>query len=481
MTQARSKTNLNAVLAIAGGMFLLARLARRHSPARGRRHPEAGKTGLNPTQHKVVVVGAGFGGLQASLRFARCAGIDLTLIDAHNHHLFQPLLYQVATAALSPSDIASPVRGIIPASSHARVIMATVTGVNIESRHVVCDVGAIPYDDLIIATGSRPSYFRHPDWAQAAHSLKTLDDALDVRTRILGAFERASTAGNLDERARQLTFVLVGGGPTGVEMAGSIAELVRDTLPRDYGTAASEARIILIEAGPRVLNGFPPDLSRNAAQALASLGVEIRTGSRVTGIDRARVSLHNESIPAATVLWTAGTEATPVAEWLGVKPGHGGRVPVDANLSVADHPEIRVIGDAALVTGQDGKPLPGLAPVAKQQGRYVSRIIIGRLAGRRLSPFRYRDYGNLATIGRNRAVAEFGRVHLTGTPAWLAWAAAHIFFLISYRNRVMVTAQWAFTYATRRRGGQLITGRSSEGSATMALLPGHPPPVAKPG
>jgi NADH dehydrogenase len=460
----QSRPMLATVAALGGGLVLLA-LARRSE-----RRPRLADRQGTRRRHRVVVVGAGFGGLNAALRLARRPDIDLTLIDAHNHHLFQPLLYQVATAALSPADIASPVRGILPASAHTHVLMATVTGVDTEARHVLCDGDVMPYDELIIATGSRPSYFGHDAWAKAAPGLKTLGDALALREQILAAFERAAEARNDEERARLLTFVLIGGGPTGVEMAGSIAELARGTLARDYDIHGVRARIMLVEAGPRILTGFTPDLSDNAAAALAALGVEVRTGTRVTGIEPGLVELHDGTVPAGTVIWTAGTEATPVADWLGVKPGPGGRVPVGPDLSVPGHQGVFVIGDAALALGADGEALPGLAPVAKQQGRYVARGILRRQRGRsKPGPFAYRDYGTLATIGRHEAVAEFGPVHLTGYPAWLMWAVAHIFFLIGFRNRVMVSAQWAFAYVTNERGGRLIIGRA------------HQPPVVKPG
>ena len=432
----------------------------------GRR--QAGRDANRP-RHRVVIVGAGFGGLNAALRLAGRREVDLTLIDAHNHHLFQPMLYQVATAALSPADIASSIRGIIPASAHARVLMATVSGVDTAARHVLCDGEAVPYDELIIATGSRPSYFGHDAWSAAAPGLKTLGDALAMRGQILASFERAAETHDHAERGRLLTFVLIGGGPTGVEMAGSIAELARDTLARDYDIRDMPARIVLVEAGARILPAFPPDLSASAFAALRELGVEVRAGTRVTQLEPGMVHLHDGMVPAATVIWTAGTEATPVADWLGVKPGHGGRVEVGAELGVPGRPGVFVIGDAALAQGKDGKPLPGLAPVAKQQGQYVGRGILRRLRGRGQRPFTYRDYGTLATIGRNKAVAEFGPIHLTGFPAWLLWAAAHIFFLIGFRNRVMVGAQWAFAYITRERPGRLLIGSADQ------------PPVAKPG
>lgn len=472
---ARSNAVPGVVAALLGGTALLLLAQPKRVPAsasvRRRRSPPA-----RPLC-RVAVVGAGFGGLHAALGLAGKPGVDLTVIDAHNHHLFQPLLYQVATAALSSSDIASPLRGIIQASDRVRVLMETVTGIDTLSRHVTWDGGSVPYDELIIATGSEPSYFGHEDWARAAPGLKTLDDALRLRRRILLAFEQASVA-DAEARRRLLTFVLIGGGPTGVEMAGSIAELARDLLAHDYDMGGAKARIVLVEAGKRVLPEFTPDLSENAAEALGKLGVEIRAGTRVTGIADGQVHLHDETLAAGTVIWTAGTAATPVADWLGVKPAHGGRVPVNAGLSLMDHPDIHVIGDVALAKNADGKPFPGLAPVAKQQGHYVARAILRRLRGGRREPaaFSYRDYGTLATIGRGRAVAEFGRVHLTGEIAWAVWAVAHIFFLIGFRNRFMVSAQWAFAYATRQRTNRVIVD-----SAAAKPLLGHQPPVAKPG
>ena len=453
-----------ALVALAGGAGLL--LASRKAVPRRR---AAGRC-------RVVVVGAGFGGLNAALPLVRRRGIELTLLDAQSHHLFQPLLYQVATAALTPGDIAEPVASIIPEGPRVQVLQGTVTGVDTGARIVEWSGGRLPYDQLVIATGSKPSYFGHGEWAQSAPGLKTLDDALNLRRRILRAFERAAAATDA-ERERLLTFVLIGGGPTGVEMAGAIAELAHDTLPHDYGIPGSEAKIIVVDAGERVLAEFTPDLSQDAADALGALGVQIRTGTKVTGIEAGTVRLHDGTIEAGTVIWTAGTEATPVAKWLGLTPSHGGRVAVGADLTVARHPEVHVIGDAALAKDLHGHPYPGLAPVAKQQGAYVARAILRRLRGGPApAAFSYRDYGTLATIGRGRAVAELGPVHLSGWPAWVVWAGAHIFFLIGFRNRVMVAGQWAFAYATRQR----IRGAVLDGQAAPAL-PGRQPPVAKPG
>jgi len=457
MTHSAARPLLFALAGAVATGLLASRGARqaRPRPARSRARRSRGPA------CRVVVVGAGFGGLAAASRLAGRPGIHLTLIDVHNHHLFQPLLYQVATAALSPGDIASSLRSMFPESPSMKVLMDRVTGVDTGARHVLCGGQAVPYDQLIIATGSQPSYFGHAGWAELAPSLKTLDDALGLRQQILDVFEQASAASPAD-RGRLLTFVLTGGGPTGVEMAGSIAELASDVLARDFNLLGTQARIMLVEAGPRVLSAFTPDLSDYAAAALRGMGVEIRTGTSVTEIEPGMVHLGDQAVAAATVIWTAGTEATPVAKWLGVAPAHGGRVAVGPDLSIPGHPEVAVIGDAALALGSDGKPLPGLAPVAKQQGSFMARTILRRLHGRRApGAFKYRDYGTLATIGRNKAVAEFGSVHVTGFPAWITWAVAHIFFLIGFRNRVMVSAQWAFAYLTHERGERLLIGRKA--------------------
>ena len=454
MARRAATPDLLPLAGLALGMVLASRLDER-------RRDSAAALSAGP-KRRVVVLGAGFGGLNAAVRLARSPGVDLTVIDSQNHHLFQPLLYQVATAALSPADIASPVRDVIPALHNTRVMMADVTGIDTAARQIVCAGQRVPYDDLVIATGSQPSYFGNQSWEQHAPGLKTLHDALDLRGRIMLAFEKACIADSEAERTRLLTFVLIGAGPTGVEMAGSIAELTREMLLLDHELKQAAPRIILVEAGPSVLTEFPPDLSANASAALERLGVDIRTGKKVTSIEQGIVRLEDDSIPAGTIIWAAGTTATPVAEWLGVKPGKGGRVPVGPGLEVPGHPEIHVIGDAALALDGEGKPLPALAPVAKQQGAYVAQIIERQLKRRPApGPFHYRDYGTMATIGRAKAIAEFGPVHLTGWPAWSLWAVAHIFFLIGFRNRLMVSAQWAFAFATDKRPGRLIAWNST--------------------
>ena len=447
---------------LAGGAALL--LDGRRAAAR------RAATGL-PGQ-RVVIVGAGFGGLAAASGLGGVPGVRVTLLDQRNHHLFQPLLYQVATAALSPDDIASPVRAILAGKGNVEVLMERVTGLDVRAREVVCGERRVPYDTLVLATGSQASYFGHEDWREAAPGLKDLDDALELRRRILGAFEAAAVESDPAARGRWLTFALIGGGATGVEMAGSIAELAQELLSHEFRGLAlpwpdRTARVVLIEAGPHLLPGFAPALADRARADLEALGVEVRLGTRVTGVEPNLIHLSNggeHALPAGTVVWTAGVAATPVAEWLGVEPQRGGRVAVGPDLQVPGYDGVHVIGDAALAMGRDGKPLPGLAPVAKQEGAYIARTIArmvvqsARGRGRsRKRPFVYRDWGELATIGRNKAVAQFGQVELTGFTAWITWAVAHIFFLIGFRNRVLVSVQWLFSYATHRRSGRVIT------------------------
>src|SRR6516165_9665161 len=421
-----------------------------------------------PRRRRGVIIGAGFGGLSAAKQLAQ-APFDVTVIDRHNYHLFQPLLYQVATAALSPGDIASPIRGILHRQKNANVILANVSGVDTARSEVVAEGRRIRYDYLVVATGAEHAYFGH-DWSPYAPGLKTIDDATYLRRRILLAFERAETEPDSDERRRLLNFVVVGGGPTGVEMAGAIAELAKRALAADFRSIDPRcARIILIEAGPRLLAPFSPTLSEAARRSLEQLGVEVRLDASVTDCDCSGVSLGNERLQTRTIVWAAGVKASPVAEWLGAESDRAGRVKVKADLSVPGHPDIFVIGDAAAATGLDGRPLPGVAPVAKQQGWYVATLLTAHAKGRTLPAFRYRDVGSMATIGRKRAVAQIGAFNASGLVAWLLWSLAHIYFLIGFRNRLAVAMNWCWNYVTFQRGTRLITGIS--GSRIEDVMP----------
>jgi len=407
-----------------------------------------------------VIVGAGFGGLMAARGLAR-APVDVLVIDRHNYHLFQPLLYQVATAALSPADIAEPIRAVLRRQRNATVLLDEVIGVDPAARAVKTRRGTRqPYDWLILATGSRYTYFGHADWPSRAPGLKSLDDATLIRRRVLLAFEEAETASEPALRQRLLTFVLVGAGPTGVEMAGALAELAHATLSRDFRNINPEtARIILVEAGRRALAGFPEKLSAFAVRSLERMGVEVLLDTPIEAIDDRGVTAKSGRIEAANVIWCAGVEASPVARWLDMPATRGGRMQLAPDLSVPGHPEIFVIGDAAFVTGPGGEPLPGLAPVAKQQGTYVGELIARRVRGDPVPPpFRYRDEGALATIGRHSAIADFGWVRLTGFVAWVIWGIVHIFFLIGFRNRASVFLNWVWAWVTYGRGARLITG-----------------------
>jgi NADH dehydrogenase len=420
------------------------------------------------TSPRVVIIGAGFGGLSAAKQLAR-APFNVTIVDRHNYHLFQPLLYQVATAGLSPGDIASPIRGILHRQRNANVILAKVSGIDMARREVLAEGRRIPYDYLVLATGAEHAYFGH-NWSSYAPGLKTIDDATYLRRRILLAFERAETEPDPDEQRRLLNFVVVGGGPTGVEMAGAIAELAKRALAADFRSIDPRcARIILIEAGPRLLAPFSPALSEAARRSLEQLGVEVRFNARVTDCDFSGVSLSNERLQTRTIVWAAGVKASPVAEWIGAASDHAGRVKVNTDLSVPGYPNIFVIGDAAAATGSNGKLLPGVAPVAKQQGRYVASLLTARAEGRTLSAFRYRNLGSMATIGRKRAVAEIGAFKASGLVAWLLWSFAHIYFLIGFRNRLAVAMNWCWNYVTFQRGTRLITGIS--GSRIEDVMP----------
>jgi NADH dehydrogenase len=419
----------------------------------------------SPQRAQIVIIGAGFGGLMAATRLGR-VDADVTVIDQHNHHLFQPLLYQVATAALSPADIAAPIRAILGRQRNTRVMLGAVTGIDAAQRAVLVGQRRVSYDYLVIATGARDAYFGHDEWAATTLSLKDIEEARTMRQRILLAFERAEDIEDEVERRRLMTFVIIGGGPTGVELAGALAELSRATLARDFRRIDPTAtRIILVEAGPRVLSSFPARLSDVTARALSRLGIELRFGTAVTHCDIDGVMLDTERIESRTVIWAAGVRASPAAEWLALETAGDGRVPVGVDLTVARHPEIFVIGDTAKVEGPDGQPLPGIATAAKQQGKYVARAITARLAGRTPPPFRYRNLGNLATIGRREAVADFGWLRLSGRLGWLLWSAAHIYFLIGFRNRVVVAAEWLWSYLTYQRGARLIMDFTAPSSA----------------
>jgi NADH dehydrogenase len=407
---------------------------------------------------RIVVVGAGFAGLAVVKGLAE-APADVLVIDRQNHHLFQPLLYQVATAALSPADIASPIRQVLALQTNARVVLAEVSGVDLNRRAVVVGGRPIPFDKLIISTGARHAYFGHDEWEAHAPGLKRIDDAIVLRSRILLALEKAETEEDDEERRRLLTFVIVGAGPTGVEMAGAIADLTPNALAAEFRTINSgKARIVLIEAGPRVLPSFSPSSSSAAARALEKLGVEVRLDCSVTSCDADGVIAGGERIEARTMVWAAGVMASKAGAWLDAKTDRAGRVFVGADLTIPCDPDVYVIGDAANVMGPEGRPLPGTAPVAKQQGAYVAARILAELQGKTTTPFRYRDFGSLATIGRNTAVVEFGRLRLTGFLAWILWCVAHVYFLIGFRNRFSVALNWVWSYLTSQRGARLITG-----------------------
>jgi len=413
---------------------------------------------------RVVIVGAGFGGLECAKALRR-AQADVTVVDRENHHCFQPLLYQVATAALSPADIAWPIRHILRPQRNATVLMEDVRGVSPEKKYVLTQYGQIPYDYLVIATGSTHSYFGHDEWSRYAPGLKRIEDATRIRRSILIAFERAEVMKDEDQRRRLLTFVIVGGGATGVEMAGAIADVARQTLAADFRRIdPRSARIILIEAGPRLLPTFPPGLSDYALKTLTRMGVEVRTETLVTKCEVDGVDLKDGRIDADTVIWAAGVTASPAMRWLNAEADRAGRVKVNSDLSLPGHPEIFVVGDTASVTDKNGHPVPGIAPAAKQMGTYVGKLISARIAGREWNkPFKYMHLGDLATIGRRAAVVKFGPLELTGFIGWVFWSVAHIYFLIGLRNRFVVAFNWFWDYLTFQRGARLITDPPNDG------------------
>jgi NADH dehydrogenase len=402
--------------------------------------------------------------------------IDVTLIDRRNFHLFQPLLYQVATGALSPGEIASPLRYVLNRQKRTEVLLGEVTDIDIDEKSVILgDHSRIPYDTVIFATGSTHSYFGHAEWESLAPGLKTVEDATEIRSRVLLAFERAEKENDAAERRAQLTFVIVGGGPTGVELAGAIAEISRDTLRKDFRSInPADATIFLVEGAERLLPPYPPKLSKAAERSLARLGVKTRTGAKVTQIDAGGVTVRtgdkDDKISARTVLWAAGVRASPLgavlAKRTGVHLDSAGRVPVEPDLSIAGHPEILVIGDLAAFI-QDGKQLPGVAPTAIQQGRYAAKLIRNRIRNEKTKPFRYFDKGSLATIGRNSAVAQIGPLQFSGVLAWLAWLFVHLLYIVEFENRLLIVLQWAYDYFTYNRGARLITGRERD----VSVLP----------
>ena len=411
-----------------------------------------------PANTHVVILGGGFAGLYAA-KALRSDSVRVTVVDRRNHHLFQPMLYQVATAALSPGDIASPIRSILRGQTNAEVALGEARSVDTAGRRVVLDRSSMNYDYLIVATGARHSYFGHEEWEILAPGLKSIEDALEIRRRILLAFEGAERESDPDQRKTLLTFVVVGGGPTGVEVAGALAEIRRYALRRDFRHIDSRAAtVLLLEGSTRLLSSYPESLSRAAMRALRRLGVEVRTDAFVDGITQDGVSVGGIHIPTKTVVWAAGNLASPLLRSLGTPLDPQGRVMVGEDCTIPAHPEVFVLGDAACFDHQEGGPLPGLSPVAIQMGRYAANTIRRDLRGQARRPFRYRDKGQLAVIGRGRAVADIGRLHFSGFTAWLAWIFVHIFFLIGFRNRIIVLMEWAWSYLTFQRGARLITG-----------------------
>ena len=415
------------------------------------------------TPPRVVIVGAGFGGLAAARALARTSA-KVTVIDRRNYHLFQPLLYQVATAALSPADIAWPIRSLLSRQKNAAVQMGKVVGIDRDRREVILENRRVGFDYLVLATGARHSYFGMDEWETTAPGLKKIADATHIRERVLLAFERAEVTADPAERQRLLAFVVVGGGPTGVEMAGAVAELANHALAADFRAIdPMDTRVILVEGGARVLAQFEPELSAKARAQLERLRVEVRLGAPVQHCDADGVAVGDDRIAARTVIWAAGVIASPAAKWLGAKHDRAGRILVTPELSVPDWPNVFAIGDTVALTAPDARPVPGIAPAAKQMGAYVGRAIDARIRGNtHPPPFRYRHQGDLATIGRKAAVADLGWIRLSGFPAWVLWAVAHVWFLIGWRNRLVVALNWMWNYVTFERGARLIAGASEE-------------------
>ncbi len=415
---------------------------------------------------QIVIVGGGFGGLKAAEALARLP-VDITLVDRKNHHTFQPLLYQVATAGLSPAEIAAPIRAILARYKNVEVLLGEVTGFDLDRRRVLLRGYELNYDYLVVAAGATHAYFGHDDWEPLAPGLKTIEDALEMRRRILLAYELAEREAALTGSHRPLNFVVVGAGPTGVELAGTLTEIARKSLADNFRNIdPAKTRVLLVEAGPSILSAYPEDLRRSAVEQLEHLGVEVRTNSAVSDVRSGQVRIGEDVLPAEVVLWAAGVAASPLGRALGAPVDRNGRVLVEPDLSIPGHREVFVIGDLATLKDERGKPLPGVAPVAMQQGKFVGRQIAGDLSGRVREKFHYFDKGSLATIGRAAAIAQFGKIHLSGFIAWLSWLFIHIMFLIGFRNRILVMIQWAWSYLTFERSARLITDEMREGPVT---------------
>ncbi len=418
---------------------------------------------------KVVIVGGGFAGLNAAKALGKTKSVEVTLIDRQNHHLFQPLLYQVATAGLSPADIASPIRHILSGYKNVNVLLGEVSNVDLANQRIESNIGAIEYDYLLLACGAKHSYFGNDAWEPFAPGLKTIEHATEIRRRILTAFEIAERSDDPEIRRQQLTFVVIGGGPTGVEMAGAIGEMSRFTLAKDFRRInAKSSRVILRERGPRILASFDPSLSDRATRDLEKLGVQVWTNSLVNQVDADGVTVGNERIESATVLWAAGVQASSLGAAMDVETDSQGRVVVGDDLSLAGHPNVFVAGDQSHFKDDSGRPLPGVAPVASQQGRHFARQVKNDLASKPRSPFRYVDKGTMATVGRNKAVMESGKWKMGGWFAWLAWLVVHIYFLTGFRNRFFVVLSWAWSYFSYRRGARLIVGKDDSSSQDSA-------------
>jgi NADH:ubiquinone reductase (H+-translocating) len=413
-----------------------------------------------PAPH-VVIIGAGFAGLKAAQGLAR-ERVQITIVDRKNHHTFQPLLYQVATAGLSPGEIAAPIRGIFKGDSNVTVLLEEAMSFDLNRKILQTSEQQISYDYLIVAAGATHAYFGHDEWEPFAPGLKTVEDALEIRRRVLLSFELAERQAVAHESTEPLNFVIVGAGPTGVELAGTLAEISHHVLAHEFRSIdPSRAHILLLEGGPRVLPAYPEDLSRSAEAQLRHLGVDVRTNTMVTAVEAGAVRIGDTRIVAPVILWAAGVAASPLGRELGARVDRAGRVEVQPDLSIPGHPDVFVIGDLATLKGEDGKPLPGVAPVALQEGEYVAKTILADLAGKPRHPFKYWDKGSLATIGRAAAIAQFGKIHISGFLAWLSWLFVHIFFLIGFRNRILVFIQWAWSYFTYERGARLITGSNT--------------------